>query len=322
MATQAQTNPYKHSDTNKRYQTYDYFTKHAFGGKCAKVPLDAGFSCPNKDGRCGREGCIYCLSGSAAAPSGTIREQYEAALATANRKWSPVGYIPYLQANTNTYAKASVLRQVYEEAASLPGAVMLDIATRADCLPDEAVAEIVRISERLPVTVELGLQSSSDETAELIGRGHDFETFVRGYEKLRSAGGNIRIGVHIINGLPGEGYDHMIKTARDVAALSPDQVKIHLMMVLCSTGLYRLYESGEYTPMEREEYVRVVCDQIELMPEKAVIARVTGDSPSDVLVAPLWCRRKTEVTNMIDRELYRRGTYQGMRYKVIGNSEE
>ena len=309
--SQRDTNPYKYSDTNKRYQTYDYFTKHTFGGKCAKIPLDAGFSCPNKDGTCGHGGCIFCLSGSAAAPSGTIREQYEAAVRVATRKWTPVGYIPYLQANTNTYAPPEVLRRVYKEAASLEGAVMLDIATRADCLSDEAVQEILRISREIPVTVELGLQSSSDETAALIGRGHNMETFVRGYEKLRDAGGNLRLGVHMINGLPGESYTDMMRTARDVASLKPDQVKIHLMMVLKNTRLYEMHESGEYVPMERDEYVKIVCDQIEVMPEETVIARITGDSPEDVLVAPLWCRRKTEVSNMIDKELYRRGTWQG-----------
>ena len=309
--SQRDTNPYKYSDTNKRYQTYDYFTKHTFGGKCAKIPLDAGFSCPNKDGTCGHGGCIFCLSGRAAAPSGPIREQYEAAVRVATRKWTPVGYIPYLQANTNTYAPPEVLRRVYKEAASLEGAVMLDIATRADCLSDEAVQEILRISREIPVTVELGLQSSSDETAALIGRGHNMETFVRGYEKLRDAGGNLRLGVHMINGLPGESYTDMMRTARDVASLKPDQVKIHLMMVLKNTRLYEMHESGEYVPMERDEYVKIVCDQIEVMPEETVIARITGDSPEDVLVAPLWCRRKTEVSNMIDKELYRRGTWQG-----------
>ena len=322
MATQAQTNPYKYSDTNKRYQTYDYFTKHTFGGKCAKIPLDAGFTCPNKDGTLGHEGCIYCLSGSAAAVGDSLREQYEAAVSTATRKWTPVGYIPYLQANTNTYADKETLRQVYKAAASLDGAVMLDVATRADCLSDDAVGELVRISEQLPVTVELGLQSSSDETSRRIGRGHDYETFLRGYEKLRDAGGNIRIGVHIINGLPGESYDDMMSTARDVAALSPDQLKIHLMMVLRGTRLFELYEKGEYVTMERDDYVKVVCDQLEIMPPQTVIARITGDSPADVLAAPDWCRRKTEIANMIDRELYSRGTYQGKKYKVIGNSEQ
>ena len=310
--SQRDTNPYKYSDTNKRYHTYDYFTKHTFGGKCAKIPLDAGFSCPNKDGRCGHGGCIFCLSGSAAAPSGTIREQYDAAVRVATRKWTPVGYIPYLQANTNTYAPSDVLRRVYEEASSLDDAVMLDIATRADCLSDEAVYEIARISEKIPVTVELGLQSSSDETASRIGRGHDMATFVKGYEKLRESCKSVRLGVHIINGLPGESYEDMMKTARDVSSLEPDQVKIHLMMVLRNTRLFEIYSAGEYIPMERDDYVKVVCDQIEIMPEKTVIARITGDSPEDVLVAPMWCRRKTEVSNMIDKELFSRGTWQGI----------
>lgn len=309
--SQRDTNPYKYSNTNKRYQTYDYFTKHTFGGKCAKIPLDAGFSCPNKDGTCGYGGCIFCLSGSAAAPSGTINEQYDAAVRVATRKWTPVGYIPYLQANTNTYAPPEVLRRVYKEAASLQGAVMLDIATRADCLSDEAVHEIARISEEIPVTVELGLQSSSDDTALRIGRGHNMETFIKGYEKLRENCKNVRLGVHIINGLPGESYEDMMKTAKDVASLEPDQVKIHLMMVLRNTRLFELYEAGEYVPMERDDYVKVVCDQIEVMPEETVIARITGDSPADVLVSPDWCRRKTEVSNMIDKELHRRGTWQG-----------
>ncbi len=315
MASQILTNPYEYSDTEKRYQTFDYYTKHTFGGKCAKLPLDAGFTCPNKDGTLGVGGCIYCLSGSSGACGESLREQYENARRVACRKWSPVGFIPYLQANTNTYADARVLRRIYDEAASLEGAVMLDVATRADCLSDEAVAELVRVSEKLPVTVELGLQSSSDESARVIGRGHDFDEFCRGYERLRAAGGNISIGVHIINGLPGEGHAEMMRTARDTAALRPDMVKIHLMLVLRGTRLAEMYESGKYEVLDREEYIRTVCDQIEIMPPRCVMGRVTGDSPSDVLIAPEWSRRKTEIMNMIDRELYRRGTYQGIYYE-------
>ncbi len=315
MPSQILTNPYKFSDTEKRYQTYDYYTKHTFGGKCAKIPLDAGFTCPNKDGTCGTEGCIYCLSGSSGAVGESIDEQYETAVRTACRKWTPVGYIPYLQANTNTYADGATLRRIYDRAASLEGAVMLDVATRADCLTDEAIFELVRVSERLPVTVELGLQSASDRTARLIGRGHDFDAFLDGYERLRAAGGNIRIGVHIINGLPGETREDMLNTARELSHLDVRQIKLHLLLVLRGTRLFELYERGEYTPLEREEYVSVVCDQLELFPPECVIGRVTGDSPLDVLVAPMWSRRKTEVMNMIDRELYRRGTYQGIYYK-------
>ncbi len=313
--TQRETNPYKYSDTNKRYYTFDYYTRHTFGVKCARVPLDAGFTCPNKDGSASHGGCIFCLSGSSSSCGNTLREQYDAAVETARRKWSNVRYIPYLQANTNTYAPAEELRRIYEEAASLPDSVMLGIATRADCLPDSAIAEIVRISEKLPVTVELGLQSASDKTADFINRGHSFEVFLEGYGKLRAAGGNISIGVHIINGLPGESEDDMITTAQKVAELKPDQVKIHLLNVLKGTALGDMYLRGEYIPMERDNYVRIVCDQLELLPPETVIGRITGDSMADVLLAPLWSRRKTEVTNMIDRELFTRDSWQGKRYK-------
>ena len=312
--TQREQNPYKYSDSNKRYQTFDYYVKHKFGGKIARIPLDAGFSCPNKDGTCGVGGCIYCLDGSGAARGNTLREQYDRAVAIACGKWTPVGYVPYLQANSNTYAPAEVLRRVYDEAASLPGAVMLAIATRADCLSDEAVSELTRISERLPVVVELGLQSASDRTAEVIRRGYGYDVFLRGVETLRTAGGSISLGIHIINGLPGECRTDMINTAREVAKLRPEQVKIHLLNVLRGTELGEMYLRGEYVPMEREAYVETVCDQLELLPPETVIARVTGDSEGDVLLAPLWCRRKTEIANMIDRELYGRNSYQGKLY--------
>ena len=303
-------NPFPYSDTNKRYHTWDHFLKEKFGGKVAKIALDAGFSCPNFV----TGGCSYCMHAVTPPTDEPLMAQFLRGQQVMAKKWPDIiGWIPYFQANTNTYADPSVLRAVYEEAASLSGAVMLDIATRADCLSDAAVFEIVRISERLPVTVELGLQSSSDESARIIGRGHDFDTFLRGWEKLRNAGGNIRLGVHIINGIPREGYSQMMQTARDVAALEPDAVKLHLMMVLYGTRLWEMYNAGEYTPMEKDEYVSTVCDQIELMPAHTVIARVTADSPAEHLAAPLWCRRKTEISNMIDRELYRRGSYQGIK---------
>ncbi|MBQ7475359.1 MAG: TIGR01212 family radical SAM protein [Clostridia bacterium] len=308
--SQKDVNPYPFSDTNKRYQTFDYYTRKTFGGKCARIPLDAGFSCPNKDGSRGTGGCIFCLNGSSSA-SGTLAEQYGEARRVAQRKWRISGFIPYLQANTNTYAPPDALRRVYEEAAALPGAVMLAVATRADCLCEDAVAELVRISKKLPVTVELGLQSTDDGTAERINRGHTFAEFVDGYRRLRAAGGRISVGFHIINGLPGETRETMIKTAADAAALSPDMMKIHLLHVLRDTPLAVLFERGEYVPMEKDEYVAVVCDQLELLPPECVIARLSGEAPEDVLVAPAWCRRKIAVMNDVDRELFRRGSWQG-----------
>ena len=312
--SQRETNPYPFSDTNKRYQTFDFYTRRKFGGKCARIPLDARFSCPNKDGSKGVGGCIFCLNGSS-SNKGTLSEQYGEARRVAQRKWRLSGFIPYLQANTNTYAPSAALRRVYENAAALPGAVMLAVATRADCLPDDVIRELRRISEKLPVTVELGLQTTNDRTAERINRCHTFAEFRDGYERLRAAGGDISVCFHIINGLPGETREDMIKTARDAAALRPDMMKIHLLHVLRDTPLADLYEKGEYAPMEKDDYVSVVCDQVELLPPECVIARLSGEAPEDVLLAPAWCRRKIAVMNDVDKELFRRGSWQGKYFK-------
>lgn len=308
---QKDTNPFEYSDSNKRYFTYDYYTRKTFGGKCARIPLDMGFSCPNKDGKCGRGGCIYCLSGSSSSVGESIEEQYENAAGTARRKWKISGFIPYLQAGSNTYAPREKLRAVYDAAASLPGAVMLDIATRADCLEPYVIEEIERISEKLPVTVELGLQTSNDKTAAIINRGYSFDVFRKGYEKLLSARGNIRTGIHIINGLPGEKAEDMLKTAADSAALHPHLVKIHCLNVLAGTKLEEMYRKGEYVPMEAEEYADITVRQLELLPPDTVIGRAVSDAPGDVLIAPLWCVKKTAELNLIDRMMYERNTLQG-----------
>jgi len=328
---QKDTNPYRYSDSNKRYFTYDHYMKKRFGGKIAKVTLDIGCTCPNLDGSRGHGGCIYCLGGSRSAVGDTLFEQYTNGVQTASRKWKPVGFVPYFQSNTNTYGDIKKLMEYFRRAAEFEGTVMLDIATRADCLGDDVIESLVSLAERIPVTVELGLQTTNDETAALINRCHTYAEFVDGYTRLRQAADKINerstdnsvvevpskrfmIGVHIINGLPGESYDDMLKTARDVASLKPDMVKIHLMHVLRGTLLGDMYERGEYTPMEREEYVRITVDQIECLPPETVLGRITGDGMPESLLAPMWSRRKTEVANEIDKELYRRGTYQGAKY--------
>ena len=313
--TQKQTNPYKNSDSNKRYQTFDYYMKRRFGGKCAKISIDAGFSCPNIDGTKSSGGCIFCSGGSSGAVTeGSICRQYEAGVAAISSKWSVSCFVPYLQAHTNTYAPVERLREVYSEAAALPGAVMLAIATRADCLFDEVIDLLVETSKKIPVLVELGLQSVFDETARLINRGHSFEDFLSGYNRLRAAGGDILITVHLINGLPGESCEMMLESARQVAALSPDMVKIHLLHVLRNTPLSRLYERGEYTPMEREAYIDTVVRQMEYFHPDCVIARVTGDAPEKMLVAPEWCRKKVCVANDIDKAQFERDSWQGKRF--------
>lgn len=313
--TQRDKNPYIHSDSNKRYCTFDYYMKKRFGGKCAKISLDAGFSCPNIDGTCGVGGCIYCSGGSSGALDGAdIRSQYEAGVRAVASKWDVCRFVPYLQAHTNTYAPIEKLRQIYFEAADLPGAVMLAIATRADCLSDEVIALLSEVSQKIPVLVELGLQSVYDTTAERINRGHTYDQFLDGYTRLREAGGDILITVHLINGLPGENREMMVESAKTVASLKPDMVKIHLLHILKDTPLEKMYLSGEYSTMNREEYISTVADQIEIMHQDCVVARITGDAPFDSLVAPLWCRKKTAVANDIDKELFERGSYQGINY--------
>ena len=316
--TQAQTNPYPHSDSNKRYQTYEYYLRHTFGRKVAKLPLDGGFSCPNLDGTCGHGGCIYCSGRGSGdfAPEAVlpIAEQIWLQKDAFSRKWDVGACIAYFQAHTNTYAPVSILREKFEEALAQEGIVGLNIATRADCLPDDVVEYLAELAERTVLTVELGLQSSSDETATRINRGHTFTQFCEGVARLRRASEKINLCVHLIFGLPGEDREQMLQTVRDVAALHPEQVKIHLLHVLRDTALATLYERGEYTPMEREEYLSVVADALELLPPETVIGRLTGDGKADDLLAPLWSMKKTTVINDLDKLLYERNSWQGRRY--------
>ena len=214
------------------------------------------------------------------------------------------------------YAPLPFLKEKFEEALLQDGIVGLNIATRADCLEDDVVEYLAALAERTVLTVELGLQTSNDESAARINRGHDFATFCRGFAKLRTASKKINICVHIILGLPEEDEDTMLQTVREVAKLHPDQVKIHLLHVLKHTRLAELYESGEYTPLEREHYIRLVADAIELLPPNVVIARLTGDGMADDLLAPLWSCKKTTVINDIDKLLFARDSWQGKKYQA------
>ncbi len=317
--TQQEKNPFPYSDSHKRYYTYDYWLRKTFGGKCAKIPLDAGFTCPNIDGRCGRGGCIYCSprgSGDfAESASLSLREQYDRGVAALSKKWTVERCIPYLQAHTNTYAPAEQLRRIYGEVLTFPRVVGMNIATRADCLPPDTVDCLAEVAERTVLTVELGLQTAQDRTAERINRGHTYADFVEGYDRLREASPRILTCIHLIFGLPGESEEDMLATVRAVAALYPHQIKIHLLHVLRHTTLGDMYERGEYIPMERERYIDTVAHALELLPPDTVVARLTGDGAAADLLAPSWSRAKMAVINDIDRELYRRNTCQGVKYK-------
>jgi radical SAM protein (TIGR01212 family) len=317
---QKYSNPFENTDSNKRYYTYDYYLRRTFGGKCAKIPLDAGFSCPNIDGRCGVGGCIYCSgrgSGDFACTADVpIREQYDRTRATLSRKWSVERCIPYFQAHTNTYAPTEVLRPLFEEALTFPGVVGMNIATRADCLPDGTVALLADLAERTTLTVELGLQSVHDATAQRINRGHTFAQFLDGYERLGAANPRISRCVHLIFGLPGEDDDMMLQSVRTVAAMRPEQIKIHLMHVLRGTVLGEMYERGEYTPLFRERYISLVVQALTLLPAETVVGRLTGDGMGEQLLAPDWSRKKVTVLNDIDKALYQNDLWQGCAYRA------
>ena len=318
QSTQRSVNPFLYTDSNKRYHTYDYYLRHTFGVKCAKIPLDGGFTCPNRDGRCGYGGCIYCSSSgsgdftaSAALP---IIEQYRIQRERLAAKWKEFKCIPYFQAYTNTYAPVARLQELFEQAIALPDAVGLNVATRADCLPCDVVEYLADLSERTVLTVELGLQTSHDKTAALINRGHTFEDFVKGYHALRERAPKIRLGVHLILGLIGENDEMMVETAQRVAMLRPDEVKLHSLYVLENTKMAEIYRNGGYFPLEREQYVDLVVRVLEQMPPEVVIGRLTGDGAENQLLAPLWGQKKRCVLNEIDKKFYTQNTWQGKKF--------
>ncbi len=319
--TQRTDNPFRFTDSNKRYYTYDYYLRTVFGGKCAKIPIDGGFTCPNIDGSCGVGGCIYCSgrgSGDfAESPELSVSEQYQALRARLSSKWSVERCIPYFQAHSNTYAPVEKLRELFEEALSQEGVVGLNIATRADCLGEGVPEYLAELAERTVLTVELGLQTVHDAVARKINRGHTFFDFKEGYARLRAASTKIGICVHLIFGLPGETREMMLEGVRRVAELHPDQVKFHLLHVLKNTALAEEYLKGRYHPLEKEEYVSLVADALELLPEDIVIARLTGDGMAEELLAPDWSRKKVSVINDIDKLLFARDSYQGKSVQAV-----
>lgn len=306
-------NRFEFSDDNKRYHTYNYYLKHRFGQKVFKVPLNVDLGCPNRDGTKGVGGCIFCsakMSGDFAGnPWDDIETQFNQIRAKMHNKWQEGLYIPYFQAGSNTYSDVETLKRMYETALSFENVVGLSIATRADCITEEIADLLQDISKRTYLTVELGLQSVHDETARLCNRCHSYEDFLKGFEMLKSRG--INVCVHIINGLPFESREMMIETAETVGRLGIHSIKIHLLHILKGTRLGEMYENGEFEALEMEDYVDIVCEQLERLPEDVIIQRVTGDGAKDDLIAPLWSLKKFCVMNEIDKKMARENLCQG-----------
>ena len=302
-------NHFQYAFENKRYHTWNYHLKNKFGQKIFKVALDGGFDCPNRDGTVAHGGCTFCSAAGSGDFAGnradSIAVQFKEIKEKMHEKWHEGKYIAYFQAFTNTHAPVEVLKEKFEPVLKEPGVVGLSIGTRPDCLAD--------LNQRTYLWVELGLQTIHQSTSDLINRAHDMKTYYDGVAKLRKH--NINVCTHIINGLPGEDYDMMMATAKEVAQMDVQGIKIHLLHLLKGTPMVKQYDKGLLTFMTQEEYTNLVVDQLEVIPPEMIVHRITGDGPIDIMVGPMWSVNKWEVLNGIDAELARRNSYQGLRYK-------
>ncbi|MBL6465326.1 TIGR01212 family radical SAM protein [Peptostreptococcus stomatis] len=309
-------NIFKYKIENKRYHTWNYYLRDKFGTKVFKVSINAGFTCPNIDGSISYGGCAYCSkdgSGDFAGnPRDNLVKQFKDIKEMMEKKWPQAKYIGYFQAFTNTYAPLEVLKDKYETILDQDGVVGLSISTRPDCIDDDILDYLAQLNTRTNLWVELGLQTVHDQTSNIINRGHGLDVFVDCVNRLRSR--EIEVVAHVINGLPGETYDMMMETIRRVSHMDIQGVKIHLLHVIKGTPMVNMLNKGELKLLSKEEYVDLVCDQLEILPQEMVIHRLTGDGKKEDLVGPMWSLKKWEVLNAIDDELKRRDSWQGKFY--------
>lgn len=298
------------------YRDLNTYFRHRFGCRVQKISVDAGLTCPNRDGTLATGGCIYCNArGSGTGASGrglSLAEQIARSKRTLARRYKAKKFLVYFQSFTNTYAPVATLRKLYDEALADRDVLGLSIGTRPDCVDEAVLTLLEEYARHRLMWVEYGLQSIHDATLRRINRGHDFAAFERAVAATRGRG--IRMCAHVILGLPGETRRHMLDTARSVAAMGIDGIKIHLLYVVRGTPLARLYSEGQYRCLEQDAYVQLVCDFLERLPPDMVIQRLTGDPHREELVAPAWSLRKQETLGRIRAELVRRGTRQGARF--------
>ena len=306
---------FKYSDSNKRYHTLDYFYKNKFNNKVFKVSLNAGFTCPNIDGTRGFGGCIYCSSLGSGEFAGNKNDdlvtQFNKVKDMISRKWPNSLYIGYFQANTNTYAPVEILKEKYETILTLDNVVGLNIATRPDAISDECLEYLTELNKRTYLTIELGLQTIHEETSKLINRCHSLHCFTEMVNKLRDR--HINVVVHVINGLPYETKEMMIETVKFLNNLDIQGIKIHMLSILKNTALENLYNKTNFHVLTRDEYVDIVCNQLEYLRPEIVINRITGDPKKEDLIEPHWLIKKFCVLNEIDKEMTKRNSYQGIK---------
>jgi radical SAM protein (TIGR01212 family) len=297
----------------KRYHDLNTYLRSIFGYRVQKITVDAGLTCPNRDGTISRGGCIYCNirgSGTGAYAKGlSVTQQLINGKKSLSKRYKAKKFIAYFQSFSNTYAPLQVLKRLYDEALNVDDIVGLSIGTRPDCV-DEAVLDLLQqYAERFLIWIEYGLQSARDATLAFINRGHDVQCFKDAVEKTKNRG--IKICAHVILGLPHETRQDMLHTAATIARLGIDGVKLHLLYVVKGTPLEILYRKGEFKCLEQPAYVDLVCDFLERIPAEMVIQRLTGDPHRKELVAPGWALKKAETLNLIRQTLEKRDSWQG-----------
>lgn len=307
------------NQTDKRYNQYSAHLKNKFGVKVYKVTLDAGFSCPNRDGSISSGGCIFCDDGGSFSQAHSnllsVEQQLETGIETLSKRFKAEKFMSYFQAYSNTYKPVLELEKIYTSALKHPDIVGISIGTRPDCVDEEKLKLIATFKDDYYTWVEYGLQSIHNKTLRAINRGHDFDRFLRAYQHTKEQG--INICAHIILGLPGETKSDMVKTAEKLAELNIDGVKIHMLCALQGTVLSQMYGAGKISFMSEDEYIQTVCDFLEILPAQTTIHRLAGNGLKKNLIAPRWLGKKLDCLNKIDRELERRNSYQGSKSKVV-----
>ena len=304
---------FQYSLDNKRYHTLNYHYKEKYHCKVIKVSLNAGFTCPNIDGKVGYGGCIYCSKSGSGEFGGDISkslsEQFDEIKEKLSKKWPRGKYIAYFQAHTNTYAPLSVLKEKYESVLKKDNVIGIAIATRPDAIENEVLDYLEELNKNTDVTVELGLQTIHEDTAKLINRCHSLNQFEEMVKKLRKR--NIEVVVHIINGLPYETKEMMIETVKYLNHLDINGIKIHMLNIVKDTPLATLYQEKKFKVLSKEEYIDIVIQQLEYLRPEIVIHRITSDPDPKNLIEPTWLIKKFCVLNDIDKEMKKRNTYQG-----------
>ncbi len=309
---------FQYSLDNKRYHTLNYHYKEKYHCKVIKVSLNAGFTCPNIDGKVGYGGCIYCSKSGSGDFGGDISkslsEQFDEIKDKLSKKWPRGKYIAYFQAHTNTYAPLSVLKGKYESVLKKDNVIGIAIATRPDAIEDEVLDYLEELNKNTDVTVELGLQTIHEDTAKLINRCHSLNQFEEMVKKLRKR--NIEVVVHIINGLPYETKEMMIETVKYLNHLDINGIKIHMLNIVKDTPLATLYQEKKFKVLSKEEYIDIVIQQLEYLRPEIVIHRITSDPDPKNLIEPAWLIKKFCVLNDIDKEMKKRNTYQGKKLET------